>query len=402
MSRTVQESRTEPPPEGAFLTTGTASRTQPEASPPLGFGVTALTLAAAVALLYYGRVLWITFAFALFLALAMRPFVSLLERARVPRVLAILLLLFVLIGAVVLLVINVAGQINQFYTDYPRYQTRLKDVLTQVQEFVKNLQQKFIGILPEPSTSSPAREVKLQESPFATTRVFVTQLGQTLENCYGINRPDIAQMYSGYPNADNSGFNFTFFLLRNAGDPSGIIAIYLPTSDPNTQVLIGYTNTGAHSIAVRAGDVTETVTQFGAMSADILCDQTKGDQPAFGNIDSPTNYQYIDGTDFEIFGWAWDLQGVTTVQIDIDGQVVGNAQFGLFRPDVRKIDPRVPSDYSGFSFVLDTTMLSNSAHDIVVYVIDRNGNRTEIGRRKAVVNNNVSTHQRGVSNRVAQ
>lgn len=181
MSRIVQGSRTEPPPEGAFLTTGTASRIQPEASPPLGFGMTAVTLAAAVALLYYGRVLWITFAFALFLALAMRPFVSLLERARVPRVLAILLLLFVLIGAVVLLVINVAGQANQFYTDYPRYQTRLKDVLTQLTEFVKNLQQKFIGILPEPSTSSPAREVKLQESPFATTRVFVTQLGQTLE-----------------------------------------------------------------------------------------------------------------------------------------------------------------------------------------------------------------------------
>jgi predicted PurR-regulated permease PerM len=181
VSRTVQGSHTEPPPEGAFLTTGTAGRIQPEASPPLGFGMTAVALAAAVALLYFGRVLWITFAFALFLALAMRPFVSLLERARVPRVLAILLLLFVLIGAVVLLVINVAGQINQFYTDYPRYQTRLKDVLTQVQEFVKNLQQKFIGILPEPSTSSPAREVKLQESPFATTRVFVTQLGQTLE-----------------------------------------------------------------------------------------------------------------------------------------------------------------------------------------------------------------------------
>jgi predicted PurR-regulated permease PerM len=181
VSRTVQGSLTEPPPEGAFLTTGTAGRIQPEAAPPHGFGATALTLAAAVALLYYGRVLWITFAFALFLALAMRPFVSLLERARLPRVLAILLLLFVLIGAVVLLVINVAGQLNQFYTDYPRYQTRLKDVLTQVTEFVKNLQQKFIGILPEPSTSSPAREVKLQESPFATTRVFVTQLGQTLE-----------------------------------------------------------------------------------------------------------------------------------------------------------------------------------------------------------------------------
>jgi hypothetical protein len=236
----------------------------------------------------------------------------------------------------------------------------------------------------------------------ANTRSDCVQLGQTLENCYGLNRPDIARLYSGYPNADNAGFNFTFFLLRNAGDPTGIIAIYLPTSDPNTQVLVGFTNTGAHSIAIRAGDVTETVTQFGAMSADVLCDQIHGDQPAFGDIDSPTNYEYIDGTAFQIIGWAWDLQGVTKVEVDVDGQVVGTATFGLFRPDVRAIDPRVPTDYSGFSFVLDTTMLSNSAHDIVVYVTDRNGNRTEIGRRKAVVNNNVSTHQRGMSNRVAQ
>ena len=41
-------------------------------------------------------------------------------------------------------------------------------------------------------------------------------------------------------------------------------------------------------------------------------------------------------------------------------------------------------------------MLSNTAHDIVVYVIDRHLNRTEIGRRKAVVNNNVPTKERGI------
>ena len=54
----------------------------------------------------------------------------------------------------------------------------------------------------------------------------------------------------------------------------------------------------------------------------------------------------------------------------------------------------MPTDFSGFAFVLDTTKLSNSAHDIVVYVTDRNGTGPRIGRRKVVVNNNVSTHQR--------
>jgi hypothetical protein len=232
----------------------------------------------------------------------------------------------------------------------------------------------------------------------ANTQTNCIQIGNTLENCYGLNRPDIARLYSGYPNADNAGFNFTFFLLRQTDDPNGVIGIYLPQADPsNPAFLVGFTYSGAHSIAIRAGDVTETVTQFGAMAVDILCDQENdNNQPAFGNIDSPTNYEYIDGS-FQIVGWAWDLQGVTLVEVDVDGQVVGDATYGLFRPDVPVIDPRVPTDYSGFSFVLDTTMLSNSAHDIVVYVTDRNGNRTEIGRRKAVVNNNVPTHERGIS-----
>lgn len=245
-------------------------------------------------------------------------------------------------------------------------------------------------------------ELLLDGQIIANTRSDCIQLGETLENCYGINRPDIARLYSGYPNADNSGFNFTFFLARNAdtGLGSGIIGIYLPT--PTLPVLVGFTGAGAHTIAIRAGDVEETVTQFGAMSADVLCDQSGNDQPAFGNIDTPTNYEYIDGSDFQIVGWAWDFQGVALVEVDVDGQVVGDATIGLFRPDVPLIDSRVATNYSGFSFVLDTTMLSNSAHDIVIYVTDRNGNRTEIGRRKVVVNNNVSTHQRGMSHPIAQ
>ena len=161
------------------MTTSTADRAQTESATPRNVGAAALALGAVVALLYFGRVLWITVAFALFLALAMRPFVSLLERARIPRVLAILLLLFVLIGACVLLVINVTAQINQFYVELPKYQTRIRELLSQVMEFVNNLRQRMGSILPEESRT--VREVKLAESPLATTRAFVAQVGQTLE-----------------------------------------------------------------------------------------------------------------------------------------------------------------------------------------------------------------------------
>lgn len=230
-------------------------------------------------------------------------------------------------------------------------------------------------------------ELLLDGQIIANTRSDCVQLGQALTNCYGINRPDVARSYSGYVNADNAGFGFSFALLRLSADPSGVIAIYIPSGNAADSVLVGFTTPGKHTLAIRAGDEEETVSQFGAMSVDILCDQTNGDQPAFGYIDTPTNYQFINGV-FEVFGWAYDLQGVTSVAVDVDGQVVGNANYGLFRPDVPVNDPRVPFANVGFSYVLDTTRLSNSAHDLVIYVRDNQGNRTEIGRRKCVVDNN--------------
>jgi predicted PurR-regulated permease PerM len=140
--------------------------------------VNVLALAAAVALLHYGQVLFVTVAFGLFLAFALRPFTSLLERAGVPRVLAILLLLFIVIGALVLLIINVTAQLNQFYVDLPRYQARIRDLVSSFMKFVNTLRERMGSILPEETRA--VREVKISESPFATTRAFVAQVGETL------------------------------------------------------------------------------------------------------------------------------------------------------------------------------------------------------------------------------
>ena len=235
-------------------------------------------------------------------------------------------------------------------------------------------------------------ELLLDGQILANTRTSCVQLGQTLVNCYGVNRPDVARSYVGYVNADNAGFLFSFALVRDADNPFGNIEILLPTSEAGTFILTGFTSPGKHTIAVRVGDEEETETQIGAMSVDILCDQQFGDQPAFGYIDTPSDYQFINGI-FEVFGWASDFQGVDHVDVDVDGQVVGTANYGLSRPDVRATDPRVFSNAVGFSFLLDTTKLADSPHDLVIYVTDRLGNRTEIGRRKFVVDNNVATHQ---------
>lgn len=237
-------------------------------------------------------------------------------------------------------------------------------------------------------------ELLLDGAIIANTRTDCTQSANgALVNCYGINRPDVARNYSGYVNADNAGFLFSFGLVSTSSAEEsvcgGLISIVLPTGE-----VVGCTLPGKHTLAVRVGDEEETLTQLGAMSVNVFCDPTGADFPAFGYIDTPSDYQFINGI-FNVFGWAFDFNGVQRIEVDVDGQVVGTAAYGLSRPDVPSTDPRVPSVSVGFSFLLDTTRLSDSEHDLVIYVVDQQfgvPGRTEIGRRKFVVNNNVLTH----------
>jgi putative permease len=180
VSREARDSKpSPPPPEGAFLTPPPAARAPEEALPPRSAGLAVVAAAAAVALLYYGRHLFVIVAFALFLSFAMRPFVSLLERAGVPRVIAILLLIFLLVGAVVLLVINVTAQANELYQQLPRYQLRIRDLVANVMDFIDRVRERMGSILPQ-ERGGGVREVKISESPLATTRAFVEKIGAGL------------------------------------------------------------------------------------------------------------------------------------------------------------------------------------------------------------------------------
>jgi len=229
----------------------------------------------------------------------------------------------------------------------------------------------------------------------ANTRSDCVQIGQALTNCYGLNRPDVARLYQGYVNADNAGFNFVFSFVRDPG--TGLFAIIIPT--PLGSQIVSLTAPGKHTIAVRVGDEEETVTQIGAMSVDLLCDLASGNRPAIGNIDSPGPYQFIQGL-FPVFGWAFDYEGIRVtggiedgVEIDVDGQVIARINNDGFRPDVPAADPRVTTSFVGFNYTLDTTRLTDGEHDLVVYVVDLFGRRSEIGRRKFVADNNNATRR---------
>ncbi|MGE5715896.1 MAG: hypothetical protein ACM369_04530, partial [Acidobacteriota bacterium] len=255
-------------------------------------------------------------------------------------------------------------------------------------------------------------ELLIDGNIIANTRSDCVRTDNFLVNCYGVNRPDVARAYSGYVNVDNSGFFFVFALQR---DLNGLLQILVPNSF-GQPVVAGYTASGKHTLAIRAGDEKETVTQIAVISVDVLCDLgTFGDRPAFGYIDTPTELQFMKG--FVTFsGWAFDydnagqssdVNGITQVDIDVDGVVVACLSpdplsclptLNLSRPDVPANDFRVPTPFVGWTFTLDTGRLSDTQHDLVVYAWDtpdaatgRPRFRSEIGRRKFVVFNNTRT-----------
>src|SRR4029077_7684933 len=101
-----------------------------------------LALIAILGLLFYGQAIFVTIFFSIFLSLALRPFVSLLERAHLPRVPAILLVLGILVGAVALLIVNISAQLQQFYLALPLYQNKIRDVTTRAADFIRGIQER--------------------------------------------------------------------------------------------------------------------------------------------------------------------------------------------------------------------------------------------------------------------
>jgi putative permease len=137
-----------------------------------------LAFGATVALLWAGQTFFVTLFFALFLSLVLRPFVTLLERARVPRMLAILLVLAILMGAVALLLVNVSAQLQQFYLDLPLYQNKIRDITTRAVDVIRGIQERTGSILPDEGRG--VREVKITESSLETTRSFLARIGSTI------------------------------------------------------------------------------------------------------------------------------------------------------------------------------------------------------------------------------
>jgi hypothetical protein len=191
----------------------------------------------------------------------------------------------------------------------------------------------------------------------------------TFINCYGMPRFDVERFYPNYPDSPRSGYMFTL-------DVGALLALGVPP--------------GNHTLKVRVGDQAGTFSEIpGPQGIPVFftCANAITNFDSFGFIDLPTPFEFTKGTIF-FQGWALDSNGVTEVELSIDGDFIGVAQYGSVRTDVQQAFPTVPNSiHSGWSFAFDSTPLSNARHRLTVTVLDAGGNRTVIGSTDFFIDN---------------
>jgi hypothetical protein len=91
-------------------------------------------------------------------------------------------------------------------------------------------------------------------------------------------------------------------------------------------------------------------------------------------------------------GWALDNVAVVRIDVLVDGQKVGEANYGGSRPDIAAVWGAFPNAAnSGFSFAIDLNPFPVGEHTIAVRLLDLAGNATVVGTRTVIFQHPIFT-----------
>ncbi len=135
---------------------------------------------------------------------------------------------------------------------------------------------------------------------------------------------------------------------------------------------------GAHTLFVRVSFVNGTEEDFGERTVTV---DNNLNQAPFGEIELPGENQPVSGV-FPVTGWALDDTEIRFIEIIVDGFSVGNAVYGLHRPDILHQYPSHPSaETAGWVKMLNTTLWSNGIHVLSARLVDDDDSSRIIGTR---------------------
>ncbi|MEG0297588.1 MAG: N-acetylmuramoyl-L-alanine amidase [Clostridium sp.] len=111
------------------------------------------------------------------------------------------------------------------------------------------------------------------------------------------------------------------------------------------------------------------------------------------NLENPINGHQLT-EDFFVKGWAISMSGISKVDVYLDGNHSGQAEYGIARSDIAKKYPEYPNaGNSGFTFKFRN--VSNGSHVVMVRIYDTNGQVMEHSSNIVVSNNKNSIMGKG-------
>ncbi|NRR24054.1 Ig-like domain-containing protein, partial [Brevibacillus sp. MS2.2] len=132
--------------------------------------------------------------------------------------------------------------------------------------------------------------------------------------------------------------------------------------------------------------MTKIIVNYGSQTITIpvvVTETQSGSLTAKGQIDIPLENTVIGGTT-TIQGWLLNPNGVSKIEVFVDGQLQGTAVYGGPRPDILAMYPLYKNANAGFQYLLDTSLFPEGNHKITVKVIEN------IGSEILVLEKNVS------------
>ncbi len=180
-------------------------------------------------------------------------------------------------------------------------------------------------------------------------------------------RPDIVAAFPQYPGVSRAGWGFM------------ILSNMLPNAGNGTFTL--------HAVARSQAGETQTIG-----TRVIVVDNASSVQP-FGTIDTPGQGATVSGIVVN-FGWALTpppktipLDG-STIDVYIDGALVGHPSYNHFRPDIAALFPGYANSNGAIGvFQFDSTQMANGLHTISWVVRDDGGAVQGVGSRFFTVGN---------------
>jgi predicted PurR-regulated permease PerM len=129
-----------------------------------------LAMGVIIAILYFGRLLFITSLIALTIAFILEPFVALLMRIRFPRSLASFVVCTVALALVYVVGLGAYSQLSGLYDELPKYGQRIGDLVDNVQQRISGMEDQTYKILVPARQRLEEERRRQQEAAAAATK----------------------------------------------------------------------------------------------------------------------------------------------------------------------------------------------------------------------------------------